>query len=403
MTAPRGDEKDLSGLRALIVMSKDDASDIGTPYLENKGCVVTHGDDLDGVEKTMLQATGDGQPINIVIIGSTWPMDEQERLINSIRENPVLEGVRFVVLTGDPIARRGLVQPDMVVVSDFPLRRSAFLFGVAMVSGRASPKLLDDVEKLTKYVNIAPTIEEAAIAGRLILIAEDNEINQKLFHMQLIKLGYAAVVVGDGKKALKAWQEGNYALVLADCHMPEMDGYELTAAIRDGEAGSPRHIPIIAITANVLQGEVQRCLAAGMDDFLPKPVELKKLEQMLLKWMPDTAGIEGEAAAVDLSVLSKFVGDDAALHRVFHGKFIDSTKQMIEQIHVACDTRSANTLGDLAHKLKSTARSIGANALADTCQELESAVAEDDWKTIDELTPKIGGLVKTVKDFISKY
>jgi len=402
-TAPRGDETDLSGLRALMVMSKDDASDIGTPYLENKGCVVTHGDDLEAVEKTIMQATQDGPSINIVIIGSTWPIDAQERLINSIRENPALEGVRFVVLTGDPIARRGMIEPDMVVVSDFPLRRTAFLFGVAMVAGRASPKLLKDVERLTKNVSIAPTFEEAAAAGRLILIAEDNDINQKLFHMQLIKLGYAAEVVGDGKKALKAWQEGNYALVLTDCHMPEMDGYALSAAIRESEAGSPNHIPIIAITANVLQGEVQRCLAAGMDDFLPKPVELEKLEQMLLKWMPDTAGLEAEVAAVDLAVLSKFVGDDAAMHRVFHGKFIDSTKQMEEQIQVAYDTRSAIVIGDLAHKLKSSARSIGANALADTCQELESAVAKDDWKTIDKLAPKIGNLVKNVKNFISKY
>ncbi len=140
-----------------------------------------------------------------------------------------------------------------------------------------------------------------------------------------------------------------------------------------------------------------------MDDFLPKPVELKKLEQILLKWMPDIAGVEGEVAAVDLSVLSKFVGDDAALHRVFHGKFINSTKQMVEQIQVAWETRSAIGIGDLAHKLKSSARSIGANALADTCQELESAVAKDDWKIIDDLAPKICDLVKNVKDFISKY
>jgi CheY-like chemotaxis protein len=123
----------------------------------------------------------------------------------------------------------------------------------------------------------------------LILLAEDNEINREVMLEQLRLLGYAADMAQDGEQALALWRSGRYGLLLTDCHMPRLDGFELTATIRRDEAGAS-HAPIIAVTANAMQGEAQRCLDGGMDDYLAKPLRLAELERMLLKWLPALDG-----------------------------------------------------------------------------------------------------------------
>jgi PAS domain S-box-containing protein len=414
-TPSRGDEPDLSGLRSLMVVAQDDAHEIAGYYLENKGCVVALSNDLEATEEIALQAALTEQSFDIIIIGSTWPKENLERAIASIRKNQKLRDLRFVVLTEDKLVRRGMIDPDMVIVSDFPLRRSAFLFGVAMAAGRASPKLFENIGKITDDISDAPTLEKAAATGRLILVAEDNPINQEVIIQQLNKLGYAARVEADGKQAFEAWQDGHYALLLTDCHMPEMDGYQLAIAIREAEVGTSRNIPIIAITANLLQGEGERCLEAGMDDFLPKPLELYKFKQTLLKWMPNATAAVASAedqsdgtvigsnaeGPVDPAALIRLVGNDPALHLRLLGVFIEPARETAVQIEKAFYARDAKLIGELAHKLKSSAGSIGAKELSDTCLVLETAGITEEWKTIDNLVPKLGGMVDTVEEFIN--
>lgn len=135
-------------------------------------------------------------------------------------------------------------------------------------------------------------------------MAEDNETNQKVIVQQLALLGFAADVASDGEQALARWQSGNYALLLSDLHMPKMDGYELTAAIRGAERaaeaenpGGARRIPIIALTANALRGEAVRCLDAGMDDYQSKPTPLAELKAMLEKWLPAVVTVAADSSA----------------------------------------------------------------------------------------------------------
>ena len=131
----------------------------------------------------------------------------------------------------------------------------------------------------------APSVEQAAACGKLILLAEDNETNREVIGEQLCLLGYAAELAEDGMTALEKWRTGRFALLLTDCHMPLMDGFELTALIR-AEEGTGPHKPIIAVTANAMQGEAQRCLDSGMDDYLSKPLRMDKLKAMLDQWLP---------------------------------------------------------------------------------------------------------------------
>ena len=118
-----------------------------------------------------------------------------------------------------------------------------------------------------------------------VLVVEDNEINQVVIGRQLENLGYASDVAGNGAEGLEKWRTGGFDLILADCHMPVMNGFEMVEAIRSEEAGTGSHIPIIAVTANALEGEAERCYAAGMDDYLSKPVKLEDLSAHLAKWL----------------------------------------------------------------------------------------------------------------------
>jgi CheY-like chemotaxis protein len=151
------------------------------------------------------------------------------------------------------------------------------------------------------------TRNEALGQRRLILMAEDNEINQKVILRQLQLLGCAADIVSDGQQALAKWRSGDYALVLTDLHMPEMDGYDLTRAIR-AEEGTVRHTPIIVLTANALKEEDDRCRTLGTDDFLTKPVQLAGMKDVLERWLPKVeppfANMALPPASVDSAIVA---------------------------------------------------------------------------------------------------
>src|SRR5207302_5042940 len=163
-------------------------------------------------------------------------------------------------------------------------------------------------------------------SGTRILVADDHPVNREVLVRQLELLGVAADTVNDGVEALEAWAagEGRYAAVLADIHMPRMDGHELTRQIRVAEAkrgASTTRTPIVAVTANAMKGEDERCLAAGMDAYLAKPVNMDQLRATLERWMPiddvgratsDADDTPAPPSAIDRDVLAAWLGDDSA-------------------------------------------------------------------------------------------
>jgi len=189
--------------------------------------------------------------------------------------------------------------------------------------------------------------------------------------------------------------------------MPEMDGYELTGAIRRMESGTTQRGPIIAITANALQGEAERCLAAGMDDYLTKPVAMTALQSTLRKWLPVkpdgtpvTTSEPASAASIpdrtpntsavpvnDRAIKDMFGDDNATFKEILVG-FVEPSQAIILDIMTALEGRSAEDVKDAAHKLKSSARSIGADGLADICATLEAAGKSSDWIKIETLAPQ---------------
>lgn len=231
----------------------------------------------------------------------------------------------------------------------------------------------------------------AEFADARLLIAEDHEINQRVIVHQLRRLGLNADVVGDGPAALERWRQGQYAIVLADLHMPAMDGYSLAREIRAEESirSLPR-TPIIAFTANAVMGEDVRCFEAGMDDVITKPVKLERLRSVMRQWLeyggqlaqpkpPARHGIldAGDHASpgrtlVNLDVLRELVGDEPATVREFLAEFYRSGERLMRSMGEVMPTSRWRDVSSAAHRLKSSARSVGAAWLGELSEELEA-------------------------------
>jgi len=251
--------------------------------------------------------------------------------------------------------------------------------------------------------------DEALREHRLILVAEDSELNQKLILQQLALLGHVADVVANGRLALERWQEGSYALLLSDLHMPVMDGYNLTAAIRSLEE-SPRRIPIIALTAGDVSGEAEHCRRVGMDDYLTKPLQLAELKAALLNWLPNAGALTPagtapvrrapETRAIDVSVLERLVGSDPSVVLEFLQDFRLSTAKTAPELSAACANRHAVQAGEQAHKLKSSARAVGAYALGDLCAQMEMAGRAGQTEALTALLPIFEKELDAVNSFL---
>ena len=247
-----------------------------------------------------------------------------------------------------------------------------------------------------------------------ILVAEDNLINQELMAAQLNILGYSADYVENGAQALELWQRGHYKLLLTDIRMPEMNGYELVQEIREQENGHDARAPVIAITANALEADVEKCFAVGVDDVIPKPVELDDLRSALEKWAPanlsDEAGQDKHEAVdlvvegvIDLSVLKQSTGDNPDLHRRLLKSYQETLEDELEHIQQAFAWKNNEQIAEYTHKLKSSSRSLGAMVMAQTCQQLESRATDAAWDQIAVMIPRLREHAAEASGFIEKF
>jgi CheY-like chemotaxis protein len=208
-----------------------------------------------------------------------------------------------------------------------------------------------------------------------VLIAEDNAVNQRVALGQMRKLGYTADAVGNGFEVLQALDQIAYEIVLMDCHMPEMDGYETTAAIRERESAGKRTW-IIAMTANAMSGDREQCLAAGMDDYVSKPVRIDDLAAVLERAHRELAS-QVALPAIDpqsLATLRELPGDEGEnVLQELVGIFFDSGPLALQDLRAALIRGDARGVALIAHTLKSSCGQFGATRLQEQCDSLERA------------------------------
>ncbi|MDE2388167.1 MAG: response regulator, partial [Betaproteobacteria bacterium] len=419
--------EDLDGMNCLILGDNASLSNDVAVYLHSAGAEVKQISDFAAIDQVIGNLT---PGLWLVVIDAGQEMYSLEALRTAFNARgdqikkqagkakreaaqPFIEP-RFVVIKRGRRRQARIEDIDIITLDGDVMYRQSLLRAMAIAAGKAEANT--ESTPLTSNFTTQPapvSREEALRQGRLILVAEDNDINQKVIRQQLNLLGYVADIANDGREALKRKQNCEYGLLLTDLHMPEMDGFELTRAIRTTESGHKR-MPIVALTANALKGEREHCLDAGMDDYLSKPVQLEDLRQILEKYLPSAktvAAVEPVSAApvslveavavpVNVQVLEKLVGDDAEMIREMLLDFRASAEKIAAELHAAYQTGQLPAAGALAHKLKSSARSVGALALGELCAAMEQAGKKSDAKELAVLLPQFDVQLIAVKVYL---
>ncbi|MBP2294124.1 response regulator [Azospirillum rugosum] len=310
-----------------------------------------------------------------------------------------------------------------------PVRRAHLVRAVLAAAGRVAADEVAVEPPKAKPAAPAPalSVEEALAAGRLILVAEDHPTNRQVIQRQLTLLGHTAELVEDGAQALERWRRRPYALLLTDCQMPEMDGFELTQAIRAEETATGRtRLPIVAITANAMEGEVQKCLATGMDASISKPLEIGQLRRILDRYLPHPDGggeapamasavapviVPGVAPVASVSAVSEVPPIDlGALSTLFDGdtefvgqlleEFVSSNTATRDRLVTAFGARDWDDVRQAAHKLAGSSRTVGARDLAAVGDAIELACVDKRLDGLDALVAQAGDELARVAGFI---
>lgn len=250
-----------------------------------------------------------------------------------------------------------------------------------------------------------------------VLVAEDDEANRELIARQLARLGCRYEIAASGHQALERWRTGRYDLLLTDLRMPDMDGFALTAAIRSEERASGRRLVIVAISANAYDEQADRCLSQGMDGYLPKPMKTSDLRALIerLFGAESTLGESGHASAggtgdavhaavdpdgvspIDAAALRELVGDDSGVVSEILNEFVQHARAKSYDLFAAARDNDPARVREVAHRLKSSARGVGAYALADLCQRLERAGELEDVPAMESDLAELESLVRAVE------
>ncbi len=398
-------EQTLSTTHCVIALSDASAARDWETYLRFAGAAVTVAAGLEAALRSVAHAP---TARRVLITDSPLPAEQTDSwnhlsakvrpgLIvvgHGIRQNPRMEAERTYSIDLEAAHRRNLVEAVRLATGSTP--SSCTLGAEARSAGGPQPD----------RSALAP-----ALAARLgpVLVVEDHDINRKIIGRQLDLLGLRYSMAGNGVEALQALEKSDFSLMLTDLHMPLMDGYALVTAVRQAERTGMR-LPIIAITANALRGEEQRCRAIGMDAFLVKPVQLGALAHAIESVLANgqdksadqhtkscpansttqqtvTAAVHPSLALLDLAILRKLVGGGPGMVREFLEAYAVSARRTADELLRAAARDDWSGAGGAAHKLKSASRSVGANALGELCAALETLSRNSDATAMQARLP----------------
>jgi signal transduction histidine kinase/CheY-like chemotaxis protein len=354
----------LEGVRVLLV--DDHATNIENLQTQLTAWKVPSEVATDGEDalKALRAAASTPGPFAAALIDQGMPGMDGLELARTIKADPAIAATRLVLLTlrGEPLGAKELQSAGILESRLKPVRQSQ-LFDALVNAMADSPAIV---------AAAGPALPPRKQRRERILLAEDNAVNQRVALGQLRGLGYTVDAVANGFEALQALAQAPYDIVLMDCHMPELDGYEATAAIRQREAPG-KHTWIIAMTANAMAEDREQCLAAEMDDYVSKPVRLKDLEAALARARRSIAA----HPAIDprsLKALRALPDDDGqSLLRGLLAKFIEDAPAAITALRAAVDQGDSRAAALIAHGLKGSSGHFGAHRLAGLCGEMERA------------------------------
>jgi two-component system, sensor histidine kinase and response regulator len=384
-------------LRVLVVDPSDTSAETLERYLRAWGMVAMR---VNAASAALERFGHGGDAFDVAIVSSSPSSEEAEALARELRSRAGEHGLFVIALLdiGERSAERNGGGGFDASVGK-PIKQSRLYDALAGIQAERSP------------VEAQADVEAGALAGLEVLIAEDNPVNQQVLLRQAQRLGLIAEAVDNGQAALDALAQRSYDVVLMDCQMPVMDGYAATQRIRELEAEQGgRRMPIVAVTANAMREDFDRCRESGMDDFVAKPVTLAALanaiERAVATSRGETAATPGgeetapvASAGVDreaLASLQEDLGGPEALLRIVR-LFLEQLDPQAGQIEAAAKGGEHETLARNAHRMRSSAATLGATALADTLSALEIAAHEGDAAACDQLAATFAADVVTTR------
>jgi CheY-like chemotaxis protein len=372
---PPRETPELGGLRVLVVDDNDSARRVMLSLLGAFGIEAEQAPGSQEGLAAVEQADAEGRPFSCVILDWGMPnMSGLEAAKRIKRELPLQQRPKIIYLSGHR-------HTEMINVSG----AARLLDGVINKPFTAS-ELLDAIMtsisgRIELPVPSTPDESHADLSGLHVLLVEDNKFNQQLANALLVRAGIEVGIADDGAEALQALQRERFDAVLMDMQMPKMDGLEATRRIRQNPAFAD--LPVIAMTANVMAGDRENCLAAGMNDYLSKPLSHQMLYSTLARWTHrgDASGqrLEGDLEPGEASevldaanAMARMGGRDIYLSML--AKFVPSQGAAVQSIRNALAADERETAERLAHTLKGVASSVGALLLAESASWLEQAL-----------------------------
>jgi signal transduction histidine kinase/CheY-like chemotaxis protein len=402
----------LENLRALIVDDNATNRRIVCQHLGAWGCRVGMAANGPAALEEMRRAARRGEPFDLVLLDMMMPGMSGLEVAHAIRAEEGLRSATLVMLTSVGVVLTPEEQSKLGISAHLtkPLRRQELRRALLIAAGASHARVPSTPE---------PTPERAAARWFLdanILLAEDNEVNQEVAIAMLEDLGCRVRAVPNGRLAVESFKRERFDLVLMDCQMPEVDGFEATAQIRAWEQegshapareGRQARLPIVALTAHALQGDRERCLDAGMDDHLTKPFSRDELGRVLSRWLPPSsgrlapgsarsAGDEGrdeagdvlDRAALDqIGALSGAAGSGLVARVVT--AYLDTSVPLGEVIAQAWRAGDAAAVARAAHRLKSSSAQLGVLRAARACEEIERLARAGDLQRCEPLVARL--------------
>ncbi|NLN28982.1 MAG: response regulator [Firmicutes bacterium] len=400
---------DLAGVRVLVVDDNATACRILGAYLASWGIQSDAAAGSAEALAMLRQAAAAGTPYDIALIDLRMPEVDGLQLADMIRSDASLRSTRLILLTAFDAHGQGeeALRHGFSAYMTKPVKQSHLFDCIVNLLCADRPELKEHAAERRAAEAVATEQEKAkerpSRSGH-VLVVEDNPVNRKVVMLQLENLGYDVDAVSNGAEAVEAVRTGRYDLILMDCQMPVMDGYQATQIIRKHEATTGRRIPIVALTANAMQGDREKCIGAGMDDYLSKPVAVRDLRAVLERWLPPAPGAdgavgepEGSAAigdghraqgptaedhaawvAVD-ELLATYGPDETAVAKLL-ALYRTSAAKTMSELRAAIGERDGERARGAAHELKGASNMIGAYAMGEKALAVEEALKAGAWE-----------------------
>jgi PAS domain S-box-containing protein len=411
---------DLSSLHILVVDDNSTNRLYLRKIIEAWGCSnFSEAADGETAMRILHESADSGQLFDLTILDMHMPKIDGETLGAMIKEDKKLMSTKLIMMTS--VGNRGdaarLAEKGFAAYLTKPVKETLLRECLENVVYGKPPK-----EPRTDVLITRHSIAESRKREVRILLTEDNVINQKVTTAILDKLGYKSEIASNGLEALDLLSRRSFDLVIMDCEMPEMDGYETTRRIREwktsasGQEQARGKIPIIAMTAHALEGEREKCLATGMDDFLSKPVDPQTLAELLKVWLSNPGGRPGVKRKekhttplkhMDQNGLLDRLNNDRDMYRTVLEMFLGNTPQTIVELQEAVKHENCEKLQLLSHDLKGTAANLGAEWLRESAKKLEKAAKQNELTGAEALLAEIeksfGSLNKEISETLKSF